>query len=429
MSFKIFRGRLIDAPTPKELRIRDNTYIGVKDNIIEFISETLPEEHKDKEVVQLGNGEFILPGFVDCHAHPPQYPFIGTAFGLPLLDWLKATVHNFEPKYADTEYAKKIYSKFMKKTIENGTVAGSYFATIHKDSSLILADICEQYHFKALIGKVNQDMNFPDCLRENTEESMKDTLAFIETMKTHKHVQPILTPRFAVSCTRNLMKQLGDLANEKDIFLQTHLSESVNECDLIGEMYPECDNYTDVYKKYNCLTNKTLLAHSIHLSDDELKVIKSAGSALVHCPNANLVMKSGFCPVKKALAQDVKVCMGSDVSGGCSVSMVEAMKLALIVGNINNIIKASDVTLTLAEVVYLATAGGAKCLHMDDEIGSIDVGKRFDCIRVDLESKDSPIDLFEWNTNEQMVERFILQGDSRNIVQVFIDGQIVSNKL
>ena len=428
MSVKIFKGRLIDAPTPKSLRIRDNTYIGVNNNTIIFISETLPSEYLNQEVTELSSSEFLLPGFIDCHAHPPQYPFIGTAFGKPLLEWLKATVHNFEPKYKDTNYATEIYNKFIKKSIENGTVAGSYFATIHTDSSRILADICEKYHFNALIGKVNQDMNFPDNLRENTEESVKDTLEFIEMLKNYQFVKPVITPRFAVSCTRKLMTKLGDIANEKDLFLQTHLSESVNECELINEMYPECDNYTDVYKKYHCLTSKTLLAHSIHLSEEELKEIKSAGASLVHCPNANLVMKSGFCLVKKALENDVNICMGSDVSGGCSVSMVEAMKLALIVGNINNMVKASDDTLSLSEVLYLATAGGAKCLQMDN-LGSLDVGKRFDCVRVDLNSKDSPVDLFEWNTKEQYLERFILQGDSRNIVQVYIDGEIVSNKL
>ncbi|EKE37311.1 hypothetical protein ENUP19_0047G0244 [Entamoeba nuttalli] len=424
---KVFKGLIIDTPTSNQIRFRDS-FIGVENGSIIFIENTLPKQYSENDVIVLKSGEFLFPGLIDCHLHAPQYAFIGTAFGKPLLEWLEATVHKFEPKCADKNYAEKLYNQVVRKTLQNGTTTASYFGTIHTDSDIILANICEKRHQRAFIGKVNQDQMFPDNLKESTDKSIQETIRFIESFKGYHFVKPIITPRFAVSCTRDLMKKLGQLAQERDVFLQTHLSESPGECDLIKSMYPECKNYTDVYEQYECLTDKTLLAHSIHLSDEEMDVIKKHESSLIHCPNANLTMKSGFCPVKKALGKGIKMGMGTDISGGFSASILDSMRLGLIVGNINDIVNKTE-PVSLSEIIYLATNGGAHCLNMQDQIGSFEVGKKFDALRVDLNANDSPIDLFEWNSNEQMVERFILQGDSRVIKEVYVEGSLVDTSI
>ncbi|KAL7719058.1 Guanine deaminase [Entamoeba marina] len=427
-SLHIFNGHIIDAPSPDQLRIR-NAYIGVENGVISFVKEDLNKnDYPTARFTELTSGQFIIPGLVDCHLHAAQYAFIATAFGKPLLEWLEATVHKYEPKCASVTYASSLYEKIVRKTLQNGTTTACYFGTIHVDATVQLAHICERRRQRAFVGKVNQDQMFPDELKEDTTVSIEETNQFIKKIQGLKYVKPVITPRFAVSCTRDLMKQLGDLAKEKDVLIQTHLSESVNECELIGSMYPECTNYTNVYDKYNLLGNNTILAHSIHLSDDELTVIKETRSSVIHCPNANLTMKSGVCQVKNLLEKKVKIGLGTDVSGGHSASMVDAMRMAMLVGNINAFEK-NNCSISLSEVLYLATLGGAECLGLKESIGSFDSGKQFDALVIDCNSADSPIDVFEWNAIEDLFGRFILQGDSRNIRDVYVDGQLVDTSI
>ncbi|ELP90357.1 guanine deaminase, putative [Entamoeba invadens IP1] len=413
----------VDAPYAGHLHIQ-NIYLAVDSTgIITYTGDTLPPNTHTENVIEIPKGKFFLPGFIDCHIHAPQYATVATQFGKPLMEWLEASAFPAERKCKEESLARDLYTKVVLKTLQNGTTTASYFGTIFNSTDLILADVCETNHQRAFVGKVCQDKMIPNDLCEVTEDSIVDAETFVDTVlsKNYKYVRPIVTPRFAVSCSLELMSQLSALASKKDIFIQTHLSENTQECELIAEMYPDCKNYTDVYEKVGCLTSKTLLAHSIHLSDDEIEVIKNHESCLIHCPVANLSMKSGFFRFKKLYQMGVKIGMGTDVAGGYSPSMIEVMKMAMLVGNISSITN-NDAQIDFGDVLYMATMGGAKCLNLDKQIGSFENGKKFDALLIDLTKDNTNIDLFDWNTQEDMVERFILQGDSRNIAQVYVDG-------
>ncbi|KAL8203266.1 UNVERIFIED_CONTAM: hypothetical protein K2H54_046302, partial [Gekko kuhli] len=178
----------------------------------------------------------------------------------------------------------------------------------------------------------------------------------------YARVHPIVTPRFGPSCTEEMLGSLGDLAKAHDIHVQSHISETEEEIKLVEKIFPTYQNYTELYDKNKLLTNKTILAHGCYLSDEELKLFNLRGAAIAHCPNSNTALCSGFLNVNKVLKYNVKLGLGTDVAGGYSASMFDAIRKALIVSNTLKINKENEDGLTLKEVFQLATLGGSQVL-------------------------------------------------------------------
>ena len=243
-------------------------------------------------------------------------------------------------------------------------------------------------------------------------------------------VEPIVTPRFAVSCDAEALSGLGQLAAEFDLRIQTHLSESESEVDLIKELFPTSADYTSVYAEAGLLTPKTIMAHCVHLTQAELNMMRAAGSGISHCPNSNSSLKSGNMDVRRAAAAGVKVGLGTDCSGGYSASMIDAMRFA--VGTSNQVSFATRDAgyrpLSYADAVYLATRGSAEVASLADKVGCFEAGLKFDAIRIRVDEKVSPASVtFGPETLEELVQKFVFIGDDRNVTQVWVDGKMVKN--
>lgn len=208
---------------------------------------------------------------------------------------------------------------------------------------------------------------------------MRDNVEFIEYVleKNVDRVKPIITPRFAITCDMELMKKLGELAERYNLHIQSHISESLGELDSVKEFYPDNKNYSDVYDEAKLLTNRCVMAHGVHLEDEELKILSDRGTSVAHCPCSNTNLGSGMCDVKRLLAANVKVGLGTDVSGGNRIAIYEVMRAALDVSHHLNMMKKQDVKgtgrvapgtktneeyvpLNYRQVVHLATLGGAE---------------------------------------------------------------------
>ena len=281
------------------------------------------------------------------------------------------------------------------------------------------------------------DRNSPATYMETTEESLKDTndvADFIEQLPTKGRIKPIITPRFAASCTSNLMRGLADIAKKRDLPIQTHLSESRAEIEMVETLHPECSSYTAVYADHGLLTDKTVLAHCVHLSASERKLVRDTNAGVAHCPNSNFSILSGVCNVRRLLQEGIKVGLGTDVAGGYSASMMDAMRQAIIASKVT-FMNSRDVPedgrkpwqpLTLGEVLYLATLGGAEVLGIDGDVGNFEVGKEFDALLVDLApSGGRCVDLFGHDTLLDSIEKFVYNGDDRNIAKVWVGGRQV----
>ena len=197
----------------------------------------------------------------------------------------------------------------MQSTLSSGTTTACYFATIHTEASLDLADICRDLGQRAFIGKVCMDRNSPETYSEETRQSVEATRTFVTSLLEldSELVRPIITPRFVPSCSRELMGELASLASSLQLPVQTHLAENLPEIAWVRSLEPDCQTYTEVYQRSGLLGPRTILAHCCHLSQAEVEMIREEGAGVSHCPNSNFSLKSGVCDVRRLQKAGVKV--------------------------------------------------------------------------------------------------------------------------
>jgi guanine deaminase len=251
----------------------------------------------------------IIPGLIDLHLHAPQFPNIGLGLDKELLPWLQTYTFPEESKYSDLEYAKKVYSKLIKELWKYGTTRCCVFATIHKDSSKLLLDLFNTSGLGAYVGKVNMDYNSPDTLIEDTDKSIEDTEDIIKEYKSkYPLVNSIITPRFVPTCSDKLLNALGDLAKKYNTPVQSHLSENRDEIKMVSDRYQNQPNYASVYNSYNLLGDtKTIIAHCIHLTKEEIDLLRDKEVYVAHCPTSNANLSSGIAPIRKLIKNNIKV--------------------------------------------------------------------------------------------------------------------------
>lgn len=361
------------------------------------------------------------------------------ATGTPLLEWLDKYTFNYESKFKEVDFAQQVYPKVVSQMLRQGSTTVSYFATIHLDATKALYDICAKAGQRALVGKVCMDRNSPDHYREaSSSASIADTEALIEYCKEKNAanggselVRPTITPRFAITCSDELLTGLGALAAKHDCHVQTHLNENKGEIAFTAELFPG-KNYTQVYKETGLITRKSVFAHCVHMPDDELAVLKEAGAGIAHCPTSNFSMFSGLMQIRKALDAGVFVGLGTDVSGGYAPSILSTVRDAL--SNASAVRTTCDFAdekereragLSWQEAFFLATLGGAEALALDSTVGNFIPGKAFDALVVDVNAPSSKIDTFGVETSTNLFEKFIYIGDDRNIEHVFVQGKRV----
>ncbi|XP_015126964.1 guanine deaminase isoform X2 [Diachasma alloeum] len=428
MNTHLFLGPVVHTKDNGELEIFKNGMILVKDDKIVNVGEASSNMDATAEkITHLQKGQFLIPGFVDCHIHAVQLPNLGIGYDRSLMEWLEKYTFPLEKKYSDVEFADRVYDAVVKQTLNVGTTTACYFASLYGKTSAILAVKALKYRQRAFVGKVNMNAARDDGYCETTEESIQATTEFINDVTSFGDplVKPIITPRFALSCDMDLLTKLGQLAVANDVHVQTHVSENLSEIQLCKEMFPECPNYTSVYNKAGLLTRKTILAHGVHLEGAELEILKNRKTSVIHCPTSNTCLRSGLCDVKRLRSSGINVGLGTDVAGGNSVSMLDVMRSAIQVSIHLSFSKEEYEPLNYVDVLHLATLGGARALAIEDQVGSFEPGKQFDALLIDTNSTNGPLkNLSEWDVEEEL-QRFIHSGDDRNIAQVFVAGHQV----
>jgi len=436
MATTIIRGLLVDCDKNAKLRTEDGILVVKGEKVLEKTKyeslDNLLSKYKIEadSVISLSESQFLMPGLIDTHIHAPQFPNAGLALDLTLLDWLQRYTFPTEEKMSDLARAEEVYARCVRSTLDSGTTTASYFGTIHLEACILLAKICKSLGQRALIGKVNMDRNSPPTYCEDTEESLRSTNTFIEAIRKIESqlIKPIITPRFVPSCSRDLMMELGKMAKNYDLNVQTHLSENLSEVQWVSQLEPDCQNYTDVYKKCNLLGPKTMLAHCCHLSEPEIKILATSGSGVAHCPNSNFSLKSGVCDVKRLWESGVKVGLGTDVAGGFSPSILNTMRMAVMASNTLTFSQGRSgfAPLGFSDALYLATRGGAGLLDMEDDLGALEPGMQADMILVDMDAHNNTR-LFGTESTEDIVSKFVFLADDRNISKVWVAGKCVKD--
>lgn len=427
----VIRGMFAHSTIENPLIVLADHIIGVSNGKIVFFDQA---DQLDKHLqpfggrskvslTELKRGQFVIPGFIDTHIHAPQYPNSGKGLDLGLLEWLEKYTFPTEAKFKDIEFAEHVYEKAVRRVLRNGTTTACYYGTIHTDACMKLCDIIDKYGQRAFVGKVNMNQNSPEYYIETAMESTSETERFVDSVLERKNqrIQPIITPRFAASCDDKLMNFLAKLAHDKGLHIQTHISETKDEVAWIGNLFPDHDHYVDVYDQAGLLSKKTVLAHGIYLTAEERKIVKDRECGISHCPNSNTSIRSGTCDVRQLLDEGIKVGLGTDCSGGYSTSMHDAMRCCLHVSNFHAI-HTEKLHISHREAFMMATLGGAQVLDLADTVGNFEVGKAFDALVIDVTKEGSQIDIFENDTIDDILQKFIYLGNEHNFIRIYVDG-------
>lgn len=415
---KILKGNIIYTKNINEFTIAENSYLVVIGNNVEGIYDSLPKDYHNIEIKDYKD-KLIIPGLVDIHTHASQFAIRGIGYDKELLPWLNTYTFVEESKFNDLEYAKSIYKNFVNELYNQGTTRGVIFATIHQKSTEILMELLNEKGIVSYVGKVNMDRNSPSILIENTEESIKETINWVKGCITkYENVKPIITPRFVPSCTRSLMKKLGDISEEYDLCVQSHLCENLSEIKWVKELHPECINYSDVYYKYGLLgKRKTIMAHCIHLDENEINLIVKNNVFIAHCPSSNVNLSSGIAPIRNLINNGAKIGLGSDIAGGEELSMFCVMASAIRMSKLRNIYsKDTEKPLTIENVFYLGTKGGGEFFG---KVGSFENGYEFDALVID----DDNLWKGRMGTIKERIERLLYLGTGINIVVRYVRGK------
>ena len=426
----IIKGNICHTTTPKKLDLHEGAFAVCVDGISKGVFDVLPDEYASLPLYDYED-RLIFPGMVDLHVHAPQYAFRGMCMDLELMDWLNQYTFPEEEKYENLEYAKKAYGIFVDALKNSATTRACIFATRHRPATEVLMKLMDESGLISYVGKVNMDREASDALTEDSAEiSAYTTFGWINAVKdAYKNTKPILTPRFIPCCTDKLMEELREIQMAYGIPVQSHLSESKGEIDFVHFLRPDNPFYGDSYNEYDLFgknddinTNvKTVMAHCVWSSDEEVELMRKNGVFVAHCPASNMNLTSGIAPIRKYLDLGLNIGLGSDVAGGHSDSIFRAITDAIQVSKMYfRMVDESVKPLLFPEAFYLATKGGGAFFG---KVGSFEEGYAFDAVVLD----DSVLLHPQKLTLAERMERAIYLGlDEKNITAKYVAGEKIS---
>jgi guanine deaminase len=319
-------------------------------------------------------GHLLLPGFIDTHVHAPQLDVLAS-FGTGLLDWLSTYTFPAELRYADADVASAGAARFLDALLEHGTTAAVVFATVHKVSAEALFAAAAQRGMRLITGKVLMDRHAPAGLCDDVDGARRDCEDLIHRWHGQGRNAYAVTVRFAVTSTPAQLAMAGELCHQHaGVYMQTHVAETMDEVRWVAQLYPQARSYLDVYHQHGLLHERAVLAHGIWVDAQDRALLRDSGAQIAFCPTSNLFLGSGLFDWQAAVDVGHHVSMATDVGGGTSLSMqrtlAEGYKVQALRG----------ARLSAWTALHAATRGAAQALQLDQEMGSLDVGRLADVV-------------------------------------------------
>lgn len=380
-------------------------------------ASALRKARPEAEHVHYSDDHLICPGFVDAHVHYPQTAIIAS-WGKRLIDWLNDYTFPEETRLHDPDYAHVIAARYLDLTLAHGTTTVASYCTIHPHSADALFEEAKTRGQRIIAGKTCMDRNAPDALRDTAQTAYDDSKTLIERWHSRGRASYAITPRFSPTSTPDQLAALGALwAEHPDCLMQTHLSEQTDEIAWVRSLYPEARDYLDTYEAHGLIGARAIFGHAIHLEPREVDRIAETGAALVHCPTSNTFIGSGLFDMAGLAARRIPVGLATDTGGGSSFSMLRTMAAAYEIGQLRG------TPLHAAQLLWLATAGSARTLHLSDQIGTLGNGYEADLCVLNLRSTEA---IAQRHANASgiwdSVFATLMMGDDRAIADVWVNG-------
>ncbi|WP_226668487.1 5'-deoxyadenosine deaminase [Metabacillus litoralis] len=386
----------------------------IEDNRISQIAERIEGITVDKVINAAG--KTVIPGLIQSHIHLCQTLFRGQADDLELLDWLSKKIWPLEAAHDEESI---YYSALLGlgELIQSGTTSIIDMETVRHTEFAFQA--LASSGIRAIAGKVMMDKGegVPKNLLEKTEDSLMDSVNLLEKWNNFDRgrLQYAFSPRFVISCTEKLLTNVRELSAYYDVRVHTHASENLKEIEIVES---ERGMRNIVYLDHIGLANpKLILAHCIWLDEEEKRIIKEKGIKVSHCPGSNLKLASGTAQTPEMLENNVFLSIGAD-GAPCNnnLDMFNEMRLtALIQKPIHG-----PTAMDAKKVFKMATIGGAQAMGLENEIGSLEVGKKADLVILDLN------DFHTYPSVEvDPISRIVYSATRGNVETTIIDGKIV----
>jgi guanine deaminase len=422
----LYRGTVLDTPddpfTGGTLRAEADAGLLVRDgSIVERGGfADLQARHREEDTVDLRGG-LVLPGLVDTHVHFPQVRAIG-GLGMPLLDWLEHCALPEEARLADTGYAREVAREFVAGLAQAGTTTALVFGAHFAPAVDALFAEAARVGLRVTSGLVVSDRLVRDDLLTTPQRAFSEGRELAQRWHEVGHNRYAVTPRFAFSCGDALLESCAALlADVPGSWCTSHVNENPREIAAVVRLCA-ADSYVDAYDRHGLVGPRTILAHNVHPTDDELKLLATRDAAIAHCPTSNCALGSGLFPLKRHLEAGVRVALGCDVGAGTGFSL---FKEALQAYFVQQLLGDQGLALAPAHLLHLATAAGARVLGLHD-VGDLGAGKRFDalwlCPRpgttldVALRAATGP--------DDALAKAFALAAPA-DVAQVWVDGRPV----
>ena len=423
----VLKGHICYSESKNELITRENAYVVCVGGKSKGVFTELPQQYAVLPLKDYSDC-LIVPGMIDLHIHAPQYAFRGMCMDLELMDWLNRYTFPEEAKYMELEYAERAYAIFVNALKASATTRAVVFATRHRPATELLMKLMDESGLASYVGKVNMDREAAEALvEESAAVSASETVQWIEAVKEkYTNTKPILTPRFIPCCSDTLMEHLRQIQMAYGLPVQSHLSESPGEIDFVHFLRPDNAFYGEVYNDYDLFGKnednqtdvKTVMAHCVWSTDEEVELMRKNGVFVAHCPASNMNLSSGIAPIRKYLDLGINIGLGTDVAGGHSDSIFRAITDAIQVSKMYwRYVDQTMKPITFPEAFYMATLGGGAFFG---DVGSFAEGYAFDAVVLDDTALVHPQEL---SVSERLERAVYLGLDTYGIRAKYVNGE------
>ncbi|MFZ5629113.1 MAG: guanine deaminase [Spirochaetota bacterium] len=375
--------------------------------------------------ILLREKEIVFPGFIDLHTHLPQYEFAGQG-AAELLPWLERYTYPQESRFADEKIAAEQSANFFTSCLQHGTTTVvAYLSSFAPAADIAFAE-AENAGIRAYLGLALMDRNVPAALATDASRAGREMRGLISRYHRKGKNEFVVTPRFAISCTPDLLELCGVLSREHGTLLQTHISENRAEIEETLRLFPGAKSYTEVYEKYGCLHERTLLGHGIHLDEAELSLIRERGSVIVHCPVSNNFLGSGIMAYRRYQELNVRTGLGTDVAAGYSLSMINEARQMAEMSKLLSHFRGEDLRVGAEQAIQQATLGNALAIGRND-LGNFAPGKRADLAVIDDSYCDTLLteSANAYSTLPERLQRIVYRTHPDMVRETLVDGKVV----
>lgn len=362
-------------------------------------------------------GHLVLPGFIDAHLHLPQLDIVASP-GENLLGWLERYTFPAEARFSDPKHAADSAGFLLDEMLRNGVTCGAVYGSVHAQPLDALFAAAKQREMSIVAGKVLMDRLCPPQLRDGPDGGLDACRTQIRRWHGQGRLRYAVTPRFALTSTREQLAAAGRLLDEfPGVLMQTHISENRKEIDSVHALYPETQDYLEVYEQAGLIREGAVLGHGVWLSERERNRLAEAGAAVAFCPSSNAFLGSGAFSYSEASASGVTVGLASDVGAGPTLCPLDTMREAYFTA------RRLDENFSAFDAFYLATLGSARALRLSGSIGALGPGMDADILIIDPAA--TPVMARRQATARDIEERLfalMMLGDDRSVVAVYVRG-------